>query len=148
MTKTLALLLAASVALPRVAISQTADDREAVRRAAMDYLEGFYEGDSTKHIRSIRPEVFKYGFWIPRDSSKYTGQQMKWDEFHAFTRRVRERKNFAKPDAPKDVVIYEVLDQIASAKVTAYWGVDYILMAKFDGKWMITHVLWQTPPKK
>src|SRR5687768_17565524 len=138
----LALALAATLALPGVATSQTPDDREAVRRAAMDYLEGFYEGDSTKHLRSIRPEVFKYGFWIPRDSSKYTGQQMKWEEFHAFTRRVRERKNFAKPDAPKDVVMYEVLDQIASAKVTAYWGVDYLLMAKFDGKWMITHVLW------
>ena len=140
--------LAAALALPGAATSQTLDEREAVRRAALDYLEGFYEGDSTKHIRSIRPEVFKYGFWIPRDSTKYTGQQMKWEEFHAFTRRVRERKNFAKSDAPKDVVIYEILDQIASAKVTAYWGVDYLLMARFDGKWMITHVLWQTPPKK
>lgn len=141
------ILLAAFALLPSVALAQDAE-RDAVRRAALDYLEGFYEGDSTKHIRSIRPEVFKFGFWIPRDSAKYTGQQMKWEEFHAFTRRVRERKNFARSDAPKDVVIYEVLDQIASARVTAYWGVDYLLMARFDGKWMITHVLWQTPPKK
>ena len=148
MTRSLALALALSLALPRVAISQTADDREGVRRAALDYLEGFYEGDSTKHIRSIRPEVYKYGYYIPRDSTKYTGTQMRWEAFHNFTRRVRDTKNFAKPDAPKDVVIYEVLDQIASAKVTAYWGVDYLLMGKYDGKWMITHVLWQTPPKK
>ncbi len=139
--------IAALALLPTVALSQDAE-RDAVRRAALDYLEGFYEGDSTKHIRSIRPEVFKYGFWIPRDSTKYTGEQMKWDEFHSYTRRVRERKNFARPDAPRDVVIYEVLDQIASAKVTAFWGVDYLLMARFDGQWMITHVLWQTPPKK
>jgi hypothetical protein len=146
--RTLALALAATIALPSLSAAQSPDDRDAVRRTALDYLEGFYEGDSTKHIRSIRPEVFKYGFWIPRDSTKYAGGQMKWDEFHAFTRRVRERKNFAKPDAPKEVVVYEVLDQIASAKVTAYWGVDYLLMAKHDGKWMISHILWQTPPKK
>ena len=139
--------IAALALLPSVALSQDTE-RDAVRRAALDYVEGFYEGDSTKHMRSIRPEVFKYGFWIPRDSTKYTGEQMKWDAFHSYTRRVRERKNFARPDAPKDVVIYEVLDQTASAKVTAFWGIDYLLMAKFDGKWMITHVLWQTPPKK
>ena len=146
--KTSALLLAALVAMPAAAPAQSADDREGVRRAAMDYLEGFYEGDSTKHIRSIRPEVYKYGFWIPRDSTKYSGEQMKWPEFHAFTRRVRERKNFPPATAPKEVVVLDVLDQIANAKVTAWWGVDYLLMAKYDGKWMITHILWQTPPKK
>jgi|SRR5688572_8281617 len=144
---------ACSIALSAVLIStpvlaQGEGDREGVRRAALDYLEGFYEGDSTKHIRSIRPDVFKYGFWIPQDSSKYSGQQMTWPEFHAYTRRVRENKRFAPTTAPKEVVIYEVLDQIASAKVTAFWGVDYLLLAKHDGKWMISHVLWQTPPRK
>jgi hypothetical protein len=144
----LAIALAAVLALPPASHAQSADDREGVRRAALDYLEGFYEGDSTKHVRSIRPEVYKYGFWIPRDSTKYSGEQMKWPEFHDFTRRVRERRNFAPATAPKEVVVLDVLDQIANAKVTAWWGVDYLLMAKYDGKWMITHVLWQTPPKK
>jgi hypothetical protein len=40
-----------------------------------------------------------------------------------------------------------VLDQTASAKLTASWGIDYLLLAKYDGRWMITHVLWQTPPR-
>jgi hypothetical protein len=144
----LALLAAALLALPHASSAQSAEDREGVRRTALDYLEGFYEGDSTKHVRSIRPEVFKYGYYIPRDSTKYVGEQMKWEEFNAFTRRVRERKSFAKPDAPKEVVVLDVLDQIAAAKVIAWWGVDYLLMGKYDGKWMITHVIWQTPPKK
>ena len=143
-----AFLLAAALALPRLSHAQTAEDREGVRRAALDYIEGFYEGDSTKHVRSIRPEVFKYGYYIPRDSAKYVGEQMKWQEFHDFTRRVRERRNFARADAPKEVQLLDVLDQIAAAKVTAWWGVDYLLMGKYDGKWMITEVIWQTPPKK
>ena len=144
----LTLAVAALIALPYAAPAQSADDREGVRRAALDYLEGFYEGDSTKHIRSIRPEVFKYGYYIPRDSTRYVGEQMKWEEFHAFTRRLRERKNFPPATAPKEVVVLDVLDQIANAKVTAWWGVDYLLMGKYDGQWMITHVIWQTPPKK
>jgi len=131
-----------------VAAPARAQDTAGVRRAVLDYVEGFYEGDSTKHVRSIRPEVFKYGFWVPRDSTKYLGEQMKWPEFNAYTKRVRDNKRFAPATAPKEIVIYDVLDQTASAKLTAYWGVDYLLLAKYDGRWMITHVLWQTPPRK
>ena len=132
-----------------VSSAQTSNaDREGVRRAVLDYVEGFYEGDSTKHIRSIRPEVFKYGFYSPRDSTRYQGMQMTWPAFHNFTRNVRAGNRQTPANAPKNVVIFEVLDQTASAKLTAYWGVDYLLLAKYDGKWMVTHVLWQSPPKK
>jgi hypothetical protein len=72
---------------------------------------------------------------------------MTWPEFHAFANRVKASGRPAAPTAPKEVVIYEVLDQTASAKLTAYWGIDYLLLGKFDGRWMITHVLWQTPPR-
>ena len=57
------------------------DDREGVRRAVLDYVEGFYEGDSAKLARSVRPEIFKYGFWKARDSTRYAGEQMKYPEF-------------------------------------------------------------------
>jgi hypothetical protein len=122
-------------------------EREAVHRAALDYLEGFYEGDSTKHLRSIHPTVYKYGFERTR-AGAWEGSRMTWPEFHDFTRRVRTNNRPAPANAPKEVIIYEVLDQTASAKVVAYWGIDYILLAKFEGKWMITHILWQTPPAK
>jgi hypothetical protein len=66
----------------------TAEDCEAVRRAAFDYIEGFYEGDSTKLVRSIRPEVFKYGFWRPRDSTSFKGETMTWAEILKVARDV------------------------------------------------------------
>ena len=47
--------------------------------------------------------------------------------------------------APEEVLVLDVLDQTAVAKVTAWWGTDYLLMARFEGRWMITQVLWQTP---
>jgi hypothetical protein len=134
----LLLLITASLGGAQSRADQPNADREGVRRAVLDYVEGFYEGDSTKLVRSVRPEVFKYGFWIPRGSTSYSGEQMKWPEFHAYANRVKERKNFAPASAPKDVVIFDVLDQTASAKLTAFWGVDYLLLAKHDGKWMIS----------
>jgi hypothetical protein len=142
------LTLALGATAFRPAIAQSADaEREAVRRAVLDYVEGFYEGDSTRFVRSISPQVFKYGYWIPRDSSRYQGARMPWSEFHAYANRVKANRRFAPATAPRDITIYDVLDQTASAKLVAYWGVDYLLLAKHDGRWMITHVLWQTPPR-
>jgi hypothetical protein len=136
-----------AVLLPSAVPAQNASaDRAAVQRAALDYLEGFYEGDSTKHIRSVSPDVFKFGFERDRSTGAYSGSRMTWPEFHDFTRRVRARGRGAPAGAPKEVVIFEVADQTASVKITAYWGIDYMLLAKIDGTWKITHILWQTPP--
>jgi hypothetical protein len=131
-----------TVAAPVVSVEQ-----DAVRRAVLDYVEGFYEGDSSKFVRSVRPEVFKYGYWIPRDSTRYQGEQMQWPEFHAYANRVKASKRLAPATAPKEVVVFDVLDQTASAKLTAVWGVDYLLLGKYDGKWMIAEVLWQSRPR-
>ncbi len=84
------------------------DDRDAVRRAVLDYVEGFYEGDSTKLVRSVRPEVYKYGFWLPRDSARYVTETMPWAEFLSYARGVKARNRPAPPTAPKDVVIFDV----------------------------------------
>jgi hypothetical protein len=46
------------------------------------------------------------------------------------------------------VEIYDVQDQTASAKLTAWWGTDYLLLARIDGRWMIRQVLWQSPPRR
>jgi hypothetical protein len=40
-----------------------------------------------------------------------------------------------------------VLDQTATAKITAQWGIDYMQLAKFDGAWKIINIVWQTHPK-
>jgi hypothetical protein len=141
-------VLAASLCLPFVASAQSAADRAGVERAALDYLEGFYEGDTAKLVRSIRPDVYKLGFdWLDKEK-KYAGEQMKWDEILGYARRFKANNRHTPATAPRRVDLLDVLDQTASAKVTAWWGTDYLLLAKYDGRWMITHVLWQSPTPK
>jgi hypothetical protein len=141
----LAMLLTLTSLAPRTGAAQGTADRNGVTRAALDYVEGFYEGDTAKLVRSIRPEVYKYGFdWLKADK-RYAGEQMKSDEILGYARRFKEKGRTTPASAPKKVELLDVLDQTASAKVTAWWGTDYLLLAKYDGKWMITHVLWQSP---
>ena len=58
------------------------------------------------------------------------------------------KKSFAKPDAPKKVEVLDIGNTIASAKVTAWWGIDYVLLSKQTDKWVIEQVLWEGPPIK
>ncbi|MCB0530649.1 MAG: nuclear transport factor 2 family protein [Lewinellaceae bacterium] len=143
---TLLFMLAAAGILPLTA--QTTDsDSKAVERTLLNYVEGFYEGDTTKLIAAFLPEMNKFGYWKDDKSGAYSGSAMTYREALDFAIRVQEKKRFAKPDAPKVVEVFEVQDQTASGKVTAYWGTDYILLGKYDGVWKIVHVLWQGPLK-
>ena len=122
----------------------TRADTVAVHAAVTDYVEGFYQGDSTRHVRSVAPEVYKYGY--ARRAEGYAGMQMQYARFMSYDRGVKEGRNVPPANAPKDIILFDVQDQTASAKLVAWWGIDYLLLAKRDGRWMITHVLWQSPP--
>lgn len=125
--------------------AQTRADSAGVRAAVLDYVEGFYEGDTAKLARSIRPEVSKYGFAKRDTATNYRGMAMPWSNFLSYAER--ERQNGApRAKEAKKIQLLDVMDQTAAAKLTAWWGVDYLLLAKFEGKWMVTHVLWQSPP--
>ena len=119
-----------------------------MKRAVLDYVEGFYEGDTAKIIRSFRPDVYKYGFDYVEKERKYEGELMRYDEIVAYARRFRERGRKTPPTAAKVVDLLDVQDQIASAKLTAWWGIDYVLLAKYDGRWMISSIMWQGMPPK
>ena len=124
------------------------NDRAAVRRAVLDYVEGFYEGDTTKLARAMWPDVRKWGYSREQNGT-FRGMAMAYPSgFMRFAESVRAGRTKTPPNAPKDITIFDVADQTASAKLTAYWGIDYLLLAKENGRWMITHVLWQSPPKK
>lgn len=150
MTIRLSLLVACCLGMPAAAGAQArvapSPDAEAVARAARDYIEAFYEGDSTKIVRSISPTVVKYGYYIPRGDSTYRGEGMSYAQMLDYVRRVKASGRATPASAPRDVVLLEVLDQVAAAKVVAWWGTDFLHLARVDGRWMITQVIWQSPP--
>jgi len=146
-----ALLVALGLGMPAVGGAQTgvalSPDAEEVTRAARDYIEAFYEGDSTKIVRSVSPTVVKYGYYIPKGDSTYHGTGMTYAEMLEYVRKVKAGGRTTPASAPREVTLFEVLDQVAAAKVVAWWGTDFLHLAKIDGRWMITQVVWQSPPR-
>ena len=139
-----ALMLLAAVAAP--ASAQSPADREAVRSAVLDYVEGFYEGDTTRLVRSVWPEVRKWGYFRKAADAPYEGSAMPYANFMKFANGVKAGRNLPPAGAPKEIVLLDVQDQTAAAKLTAWWGTDYLLLAREQGRWMIVDVLWQSPP--
>ena len=48
--------------------------------------------------------------------------------------------------APKKIEVLDLMDQTAVVKLSADWGIDYLNMAKKDGRWTIVNILWQSYP--
>jgi hypothetical protein len=143
------LLLAAAVLLlsPLAARAQSDAEREAVRAAVLDYAEGIYTVDHTRIERSVHPDLAKRGFFVKKGETAYSPHTMTFAQLVELAKNYNKDGHVAK-DAPKEVVVYDISDQTASVKLTAVWGIDYMHLAKYDGKWKIINVLWQTPPKK
>ena len=127
----------------------SAQEKEKVERACLNYIEGFYEGDTAKLIAALKPSLYKIGYWKNKNTGVYEfDEQMTYRGALDYAKNVMVKKNFAKPDAPKKVEVLDVGNTIASAKVTAWWGIDYVLLSKQGDKWIIEQVLWEGPPAK
>ncbi len=132
-----------------LAFTQNDTAENGVKKACLNYIEGFYEGDEAKLKMSLQPSLNKFGFWKNKDTGNYQQvKHMSYDRALAYARNVLEKKQFAKPGDPKKVEILDIGNTIASAKVTANWGIDYMLLSKHGDRWMIEQVLWEGPLDK
>jgi hypothetical protein len=141
------LALTIFLAAPLTAQQPANADKEAVRQAVLDYVEGIYNVEPARIERSVHPNLAKLGFYRPPAEAAYRpGRTMAFQQLVEIARTYNKEGKLRK-DAPKEIEIYDVLEQTATAKLTAEWGIDYMHLAKFDGKWMIVNVLWQSHAK-
>jgi hypothetical protein len=90
--------------------------------------------------------VRKWGYYRRAAGAPYEGSAMPYANFMKFANSVKAGRNLPPAGAPKDIVLLDVQDQTAAAKLTAWWGTDYLLLAREQGRWMIVEVLWQSAP--
>ena len=142
----LASILPAQEAEPTPAATTELTDQQLVENAARDYIEGLYQAAPDRIRRSVHPELTKYGFSRPAPDRPYGGSAMTFDQLVALAGRWNAEGNRVDETSPRAVEVLGVLPEIALAKVTATWGIDYMQIAKEDGKWQIRHILWQRHP--
>ncbi len=122
-------------------------ETEAVRAAAMDYLDALYQAKPELIARSVHTDLSKRGYYRKEGETQFTNTPMSYQRLFDLAGTWNKDGKRAIDKAPKEVVVFEVLNQTGSAKVTALWGIDYMHLAKYDGKWKIVNILWQEPPQ-
>ena len=137
-------VLVLSLAAAGTAGAQTPADREAVRNAALDYVEGVYNVQPERIKRSVHPSLVKRGFYKRASDAPYTESPMTFDQLVNLA--ATWNKEGKRDTSIKKVEVLDVLDKTAVAKVTASWGVDYMLLGKYGEQWQIQQILWQSPP--
>lgn len=137
-----ALLCALIRALP--AAAQTQPDSAAIRATALDYIEGWYEGDAARMERAVHPELVKR-IVARRDGHEWI-DQMGATRLVAGTRAGFGRETPAEARRT-DVTILDVYENVASVRVDAGGWIDYMHLARIEGRWWIVNVLWENRPR-
>jgi hypothetical protein len=124
--------------------AQTPADTQAIKQTALAYIEGWYEGNAERMERALHPELAKR---IVRSSPEGRSRldQMSAMSLVQGTRR-GGGKDTPKEKQQKDVTILDVFENAASVKVVASDWIDYLHVAKYNGRWAIVNVLWELKP--
>jgi hypothetical protein len=118
-------------------------DRAAIRQAALDYAEGYYEGNAERMGRALHPLLMKRGL-IP--SSQPGGSFLVQMNSEMLVEATRSGRGKLAPEERKIAVeVLDVLENSASAKVFTARFNDYLHLAKVNGQWRLVNVLWRPP---
>jgi hypothetical protein len=114
------------------------DDEAGIRRAALDYAEGWYTADAERMARCLHSGLAKRT--LRRDAQ--TGAERLVHLTREVMVNATAQGGGANPAAECQVAILDVFAETACARVDSPEYVDYLHLAKSDGRWQIINVLW------
>lgn len=118
----------------------------AVESVVGDYIDAFYEVDPQRIRTSVHEDVVKFGFYLSRSDGGYEERPMSFPQLLDLARSLNQA-DWVPSDAARTIEIFDVMERTATAKLTAVWGVDYLHLAKIEGRWQIVHILWESLPE-
>jgi hypothetical protein len=126
--------------------AQTDADRDAIKRTALNYAEGWYEGNADKMESALSPDLAKRIVRTNPQGQSGLGQMTAM----ALVQGTRggSGKQTPKEEQLKDVTILDAMGGAATVKLEMRDWVDYMHIGKMNGKWVIINVLWEMKPPK
>ena len=120
-------------------------EEEAIKKPALNYIEGWYSGDAARMESALHSELAKRMVGTDSQTGKSTFIQMSALTLVQNTRAGYGRK-VPKERQQKDITILDHYNNAAVVKIVASGWIDYLEEAKYDGEWKIINVLWALKP--
>jgi hypothetical protein len=121
------------------------EELEAIRQTALDYTEGWYEGSAERIERALHFHLAKRSVVHDAAQGMDVLRPMSGLELAVGAREGGGRE-IPTERQQKDVTVLDVFENVASVKVVASDWIDYVHMAKMNGRWVIVNVLWAWKP--
>jgi hypothetical protein len=120
-------------------------DKAAIKQAALDYVDGFYDGSAERLDKALHPNLQKVTLRkLPngRDMLDFNGAACNLKEYAAsgLAKKPAEERNI-------EVAILDVYRNIATVKIDSADFLDYAHVAQVNGEWKIINVLWAMHPQ-
>jgi len=123
----------------------SATDRAAITRTALDFEEGWYTADADRMASALHPQFVMRHVGIDAHSHlSVLTQNIDASELIELTRAGRGK--VAVERQRHDVTVFDSFGNVATARIVAWYGVDYLQLAKWNGRWVIVNVLWGKNP--
>lgn len=133
-------MLAAAPASAQTAAPAAADSA-AIRRVALDYIDGWYTGDAARMRGALHPQLAKRIVRTPPGGASRLGH-MTADQLVEGTAQGGGRST-PEDRRRSDVRILDIFGAAASVRVDATDWVDYLHLVRTDAGWVIVNVLWE-----
>ena len=132
-------------ALPSTSDGQSAADSAAVRGTALDYIEGWYTANAERMEHALHPDLAKRIINTNQRGRNVLGHQSAM----TLVQNTRSGGGRETPvaDQRKDVRILDIFGNTASVRIDAGSWVDYLHIARWNGRWVIINVLWEMRPQ-
>jgi len=114
-------------------------DQEALRDVARAYLESWLDGDGERMRSALSTSLAKRGLDYGPDGTPIGLHHLDAEYMVASAGR-GPRPQFARTCT---ITILDVADSIASVKVASEPFIDYLHLAKLDGRWSIVNALYE-----
>ena len=117
-------------------------DRDAIVRVALDYFEGWFDGDAARMERTLHPDLAKRSpddAPGPGELEKLTAREM----IEATAKGVGKTRDV--PDRGIEVEVEHVHREIANVTVRSAVYVEYLHLVCTREGWKIINALWQHP---
>jgi hypothetical protein len=140
------LAVACSAAVAAAAHGQTAADSAGIRAAALNYIEGWYEGSAERMEQALHPELAKRIVAPHPETGASVLRNMTADELIQATGAGYGARTPAEQQRT-DVTILDIYEGTAAVRIDAGQWIDYLHVAQWNGEWKIINVLWQLRPE-
>ena len=121
----------------------TSADTAGIRRAALDYIEGWYTQDAARMERALHPQMVKRRVIIEAAGGKSSLDHGDAQRLIQATRPAPGERAQPLGNRRRDVTILDVQGNAATVKVDADDWVDYLHVVRWNGEWKILNVLWE-----